>query len=209
MFTGIVEEQGKVRSVVPGPEGRDAVLTVEGPLVTSDTRPGASIAVDGVCLTVTGLTGDGAFTADVMPQTLDLTALGGLGAGDRVNLERAVLAGGRLDGHVVQGHVDGVATLRSRTPGPRWDRLLLTVPQHLGVYLAPQGSVALAGVSLTVAALHDGEQDDGGTALEVALIPATLAATTLGSLRPGDRVNVEVDILAKYVERLLATGGAR
>ena len=196
MFTGIIEELGRVADLRHGAEGRDAVLTIEGPIVTSDTTHGASIAVDGVCLTVTGHSG-GRFTADVMPQTLRLTTLGTLRPGDRVNLERAVPAGGRLDGHVVQGHVDGVATLVSRTPGPRWDELVLDLPEHLRRYVAPQGSIALSGVSLTVTHVTD-------TGFGVALIPTTLDLTTLGALAPGDAVNVEVDVLAKYVERMLA-----
>ncbi|MCL1870460.1 MAG: riboflavin synthase [Promicromonosporaceae bacterium] len=195
MFTGIVEELGRVRSLEHGSDGRDAVLVIEAALVTSDTRHGASIAVDGVCLTVTAHD-DGAFTADVMPQTLRMTTLGALRPGSPVNLERAMPAAGRLDGHVVQGHVDGSATLVSRTPGPRWDELTFTLPEHLRKYVAPQGAVALSGVSLTVTHVTD----DG---FGVALIPTTLAATTLGGLAPGDQVNVEVDVLAKYVERML------
>ncbi|WP_425953598.1 riboflavin synthase [Xylanimonas sp. McL0601] len=199
MFTGIVEELGRVRALDHGTDGRDAVLTIDATHTTQDVRHGASIAVDGVCLTVTTLDDDGSFTADVMPQTLRLTTLGTLRAGDPVNLERAVPAGGRLDGHIVQGHVDGTATLTSRRPGPRWDELTFDLPTHLHRYVAPQGSIALAGVSLTVTHVTD-------TGFGVALIPTTLAATTLGTLRPGDHVNVEVDVLAKYVERMLTLG---
>ncbi|GAB2470081.1 riboflavin synthase [Xylanimonas ulmi] len=198
MFTGIVEERGRVRALEHRGDGRDAVLTIEADHVTADARHGASIAVDGVCLTVVDLPG-GAFTADVMPQTLRLTTLGALRPGAQVNLERAVPAAGRLDGHVVQGHVDGVATLTSRTPGPRWDELTFDLPEPLRRYVAPQGSIALAGVSLTVTHVTT-------TGFGVALIPTTLAATTLGALQPGDGVNVEVDVLAKYVERMLALG---
>jgi len=196
MFTGIVEELGHITDIQHGTDGRDAVLTIHGPTVTADTTHGASIAVNGVCLTVTSHA-DGRFTADVMPQTLRLTTLGTLTAGDPVNLERAVPAGGRLDGHVVQGHVDGVAALVSHTPGPRWDELVFDLPEHLRRYVAPQGSIALSGVSLTVTHVTD-------TGFGVALIPTTLDLTSLGTLTPGDPVNVEVDVLAKYVERMLA-----
>ena len=211
MFTGIVEELGSVVSLErpAGDAGSgtapDAVLTVTGPLATSDARPGDSIAVDGVCLTVTavlpGPDGDaGAFVAEVMPETLRRTSLGDLVPGAAVNLERALPTNGRLGGHVVQGHVDGVATLARRTPGPRWDDLEFSAPAALTRYVAEKGSIALAGVSLTVTWVSD----DG---FGVSLIPTTLAATTLGRLVPGDVVNVEVDVLAKYVERLLASGG--
>lgn len=209
MFTGIVEELGSVVSL-DRPAGAaepdsvtDAVLTVAGPLATSDARPGDSIAVDGVCLTVTsvlpGPDGTGAFVAEVMPETLRRTSLGSLVPGTAVNLERALPANGRLGGHIVQGHVDGVATLARRTPGPRWDDLEFSAPAALTRYVAEKGSIALAGVSLTVTWVSD----DG---FGVSLIPTTLAATTLGRLVPGDVVNVEVDVLAKYVERLLAAG---
>jgi riboflavin synthase len=208
MFTGIVEELGSVVALDrPGGDAGpgaatgtspDAVLTVAGPRATSDARPGDSIAVDGVCLTVTSVA-DGAFVAEVMPETLSRTSLGGLLPGAQVNLERALPANGRLGGHVVQGHVDGVATLVRRTPGPRWDDLELAAPAALTRYVAEKGSVALSGVSLTVTWVSD----DG---FGVSLIPTTLAATTLGRLTPGDVVNVEVDVLAKYVERLMATG---
>jgi riboflavin synthase len=218
MFTGIVEELGSVVAL-DRPDGdagsgatagattgtvTDAVLTVAGPLAASDARPGDSIAVDGVCLTVTsvlpGVDGNaGAFVAEVMPETLRRTSLGALVPGAPVNLERALPADGRLGGHVVQGHVDGVATLVRRTPGPRWDDLEFSAPAALTRYVAEKGSIALAGVSLTVTWVSD----DG---FGVSLIPTTLAATTLGRLVPGDVVNVEVDVLAKYVERLMTTG---
>lgn len=200
MFTGIIEELGSVVAIVrpDGDDASDAVLTVAGPLAASDARPGDSIAVDGVCLTVTSVA-DGAFVAEVMPETLRRSSLGGLVPGAPVNLERALPANGRLGGHVVQGHVDGVATLVGRTPGPRWDDLAFGAPAALTRYVAEKGSVALAGVSLTVTWVSD-------EGFGVSLIPTTLAATTLGRLTPGDLVNVEVDVLAKYVERLLATG---
>lgn len=202
MFTGIVEEIGTVRGIAfPGGAGADAVLTVEGPLATSDAGLGDSIAVDGVCLTVAGLAGDGSFTADVMPESLRRTTLGDLRPGSRVNLERAVRVDARLGGHVVQGHVDGVATLASREPGERWDDLVLSAPPDLLRYVAEKGSIAVSGVSLTVTHVDD-------ATFGVSLIPTTLEATVLGALAPGDRVNLEVDVLAKYVERLLATGAA-
>jgi riboflavin synthase len=204
MFTGIVEEIGRVRDVGrPGGasaaagHGGDAVLTIEGPLVASDAALGDSIAVAGVCLTVTGLGGDGSFTADVMPESLRRTALGDLVPGSPVNLERALRADARLGGHVVQGHVDGVGTLVSRAPGDRWDDLVLAAPAGLTRYVAEKGSIAVSGVSLTVTHVD-------ATSFGVSLIPTTLGATTLGGLAPGDRVNLEVDVLAKYVERLLA-----
>ncbi|MFF1529259.1 riboflavin synthase [Cellulomonas sp. NPDC058312] len=202
MFTGIVEEVGTVVAIEvagAGADGTDARLTLRGPLVVSDAGHGDSIAVAGVCLTVAELAGDGTFVADVMPETLRRTALGDLVPGARVNLERAVRADARLGGHVVQGHVDGVGTVRRRTPGPRWDEVEVALDPSLARYVAEKGSVAVAGVSLTVAAVGD---DWFG----VSLIPTTLAGTTLGDAAVGTRVNLEVDVLAKYVERLLATG---
>ena len=200
MFTGIVEEIGRARGIAfPGGAGEDAVLTVEGPLAASDAALGDSIAVNGVCLTVTSLGGDGSFTADVMPESLRRTALGDLVAGSPVNLERAVRADARLGGHVVQGHVDGVGVLVSRAPGERWDDLVLSAPGGLTRYVAEKGSIAVSGVSLTVTHVDD-------ETFGVSLIPTTLEATILGRLMPGDRVNLEVDVLAKYVERLLVSG---
>jgi riboflavin synthase len=202
MFTGIIEELGSVVALVrpDGDDGADAVVTVAGPLAASDARPGDSIAVDGVCLTVVSVA-DGSFVAEIMPESLRRSSLGGLVPGSVVNLERALPANGRLGGHVVQGHVDGIATLVRRTPGPRWDDLEFSAPATLTRYVAEKGSIALAGVSLTVTWVSDG-------GFGVSLIPTTLAATTLGRLVPGDVVNVEVDVLAKYVERLLAAGAA-
>ncbi|WP_019137141.1 riboflavin synthase [Cellulomonas massiliensis] len=197
MFTGIVEEVGVVVAL-DRVEGQDARLRVRGPLVTSDARLGDSIAVSGVCLTVADLPGDGELVADVMPETLRRTALGDLRAGDRVNLERALAVGGRYGGHVVQGHVDGVGTIVRREPGPRWDDVEIALDPALARYVAEKGSITVAGVSLTVTHVAD---DSFG----VSLIPTTLAATTLGALAPGARVNLEVDVLAKYTERLLAT----
>ena len=201
MFTGIVEELGTVVALMPGDdEAADARLVVRGPLVTSDARPGDSIAVSGVCLTVADLPGDGTFTADVMPETLRRSTLGALTPGDPVNLERALAVGGRYGGHVVQGHVDGVGVVRSRRPGPRWDEVEIGLDPSLARYVAEKGSITVSGVSLTVT--HVGEDAFG-----VSLIPTTLAVTTLGALAPGASVNLEVDVLAKYTERLLATAG--
>jgi riboflavin synthase len=212
MFTGIVEEVGAVVALdlatsegspgSSGPARTDARMTVRGPLVVQDAALGDSIAVSGVCLTVADLPGDGTFVVDVMPESLERTALGDLVPGSPVNLERAVRADARLGGHVVQGHVDGVGTVRRRTPGPRWDEVEIALDPALARYVAEKGSVAVGGVSLTVTAVGD---DWFG----VSLIPTTLAATTLGTAEVGSRVNLEVDVLAKYVERLLTTGGAR
>jgi len=194
MFTGIIEEVGTVVAVER--TGEDARLRLRGPLVTDGTEVGRSIAVDGVCLTVTDVA-DGTFAVDVLPESLRRSTLGGLAAGSPVNLERAVLAGGRLDGHIVQGHVDGVGRIAARQPGPRWDEVEVEMPSALARYVAEKGSVAVSGVSLTVTHVT-------GTSFGIALIPTTLAVTTLGRLGVGDRVNLEVDVIAKYVERLLA-----
>jgi riboflavin synthase len=200
MFTGIVEELGEIVDVEY--RGDSAVLVIRGPKVVSDTRPGDSIAVSGVCLTVVGTDG-GTFGADVMAETLKRSTLGARQAGDRVNLERAVPAGGRLGGHVVQGHVDGTGVLLERAPSvrpgqsvPQWDRVRFGLPAELARYVAEKGSVAVDGVSLTVTAV-------GPDWFEVGLIPTTLDVTTLGAAAVGDTVNLEVDVLAKYVARLL------
>ena len=193
MFTGIVEELGRVVALERGTDS--ARLTVSGPLVTSDAQHGASIAVNGVCLTVVEH-GSGAFTVDVMAETLRRSSLGALRPGDPVNLERAMAASGRFGGHIVQGHVDGTAVIVERTPGDRWETVRFSLPQELGRYVVEKGSITVDGVSLTVAAL-DGES------FTVSLIPTTLELTTLGHKAVGDPVNLEVDVLAKYVERLL------
>ncbi len=201
MFTGIVEELGEVTAREDLPQA--ARLTITGQRSCSGVVPGDSVAVNGVCLTVTGVTGR-AFTADVMAETLRRTTLGSLAAGSPVNLERPVRLGGRLSGHLVQGHVDGVATVVSRSPTEHWDVVRITFPARLGRYLVPQGSVAVDGVSLTVSALGP---DAGDSAwFEVSLIPTTLSATTLGRVGPGAAVNLEVDVMAKYVERLIGAG---
>jgi riboflavin synthase len=199
MFTGIVEELGTVVSVEH--RGADSRIVLDGPKVREGTEVGASIAVDGVCVTVTDVDGS-AFAVDLMPETLQRSTLGGLRAGHHVNLERAVRADGRLDGHIVQGHVDGVGHLVQRTPGPRWDDLVIELPVGLSRYVAEKGSIAVSGVSLTVTHVN---VDRFG----ISLIPTTLEVTTLGGLAVGDPVNLEVDVIAKYVERLLDDGGGR
>jgi riboflavin synthase len=194
VFTGIVEELGEVVGWDELPDA--ARLTVRGPLVTSDARHGDSIAVNGVCLTVVDVT-EGSFTADVMRESLQRSALGALGLGSRVNLERAVRVQDRLGGHIVQGHVDGTGTVVSVTPSEHWNVVRIAVPDGLDRYVVEKGSVAVDGISLTVSLTGTGW-------FEVSLIPTTLELTTLGSTAVGARVNVEVDITAKYVEKLLA-----
>jgi riboflavin synthase len=193
MFTGIVEELGVVDALE---DLGDAVrLTVRGPHVTVDARLGDSIAVNGCCLTVAVRDGE-TFTADVMRETLDKTSLGRLEPGSRVNLERAVTAHTRLGGHLVQGHVDATGRVVRRTPSEHWELVEISVPGELARYLVDKGSITVDGVSLTVVAA-------GETSFTVSLIPETLARTTLGSAQEGDPVNLEVDVIAKYVERLL------
>ncbi|MCW2771387.1 MAG: riboflavin synthase [Aeromicrobium sp.] len=201
MFTGLVEEKGTVTAVQ---ELGDAVrLTICGPVVTSDAHHGDSIAVNGCCLTVMEQ-GDGTFAADVMKESLDKTSLGDLEVGDEVNLERATQAGARLGGHIVQGHVDGTGRILDRRPSEHWEIVRIAVPAELAKYLVDKGSVTVDGTSLTVVEVVDGDpSSQDGPWFSVSLIPTTLADTTLGSKAPGDRVNLEVDILAKYVERLL------
>ena len=200
MFTGIVEERGEV--VAMDRHAGAATVTVRGPRVTADAGEGDSIAVSGVCLTVTATSGS-TFTADVMAETLRRTALGALAPGSSVNLERPLRLGGRLGGHLVQGHVDGVATIVSRSPAQHWDVVRIAIPPGLARYIVEKGSVAVNGVSLTVSAVGGG-QDGEPPWFEVSLIPATLSGTTLGSAQPGSDVNLEVDVIGKYVERLLA-----
>ncbi|MCK1797791.1 riboflavin synthase [Streptomyces sp. XM4193] len=196
MFTGIVEELGEVTEVTE--LGDSSRLRLRGPLVTADVKHGDSIAVNGVCLTVVTF-GQGGFTADVMAESLRRTSLGALRAGSPVNLERAVPAGGRLGGHIVQGHVDGTGTVLERTPAEHWELVRIGLPPELARYVVEKGSITVDGVSLTVAAVG---RDD----FTVSLIPTTLELTTLGSKQADDPVNLEVDVLAKYVERLLAAG---
>lgn len=193
MFTGIVEELGSVVSIH---DQTDAVrLTIAGPLVTSDASLGDSIAVSGCCLTVAELDGE-TFTADVMAETLSKTTLGEFAAGTPVNLERAVTMATRLGGHLVQGHVDGVGEILRRTPGDHWEVVEISLAEGLGRYVVAKGSITVDGVSLTV--VHAGTDR-----FSVSLIPETLARTTLGTKRPGEPVNLEVDVIAKHVERLL------
>jgi len=197
MFTGIVEELGEVVKLTD--LGDSVRLSVRGPTVLDGTKHGDSIAVNGVCLTVVETDGD-RFTADVMRETLRRSSLGALTPGAPVNLERPVRLDGRLGGHLVQGHVDGTATILDRSPSPHWDLVRISLPADLARYVVEKGSITVDGVSLTVAAV------DGDT-FTVSLIPTTLALTTLGRKKPGDPVNLEVDVLAKYVERLLAREG--
>jgi riboflavin synthase len=196
MFTGIVEELGTVEGL-DLLDGDAARLRIKGLLVTQDAKHGDSIAVNGCCLTVVDVA-DGAFTADVMRETLKRTSLGALGNGSPVNLERAVGAHARLGGHIVQGHVDGTGTIVSREPAEHWDVVTIEAPRELLRYLAEKGSITVDGVSLTVVGV-----DDGTSTFTVSLIPTTLDLTVLGRNRPGDTVNLEVDVIAKYVERLL------
>ena len=211
MFTGIVEELGTVAGLEDqASENGDRAcrLTIAAATVLDDVALGDSIAVNGCCLTVATL-GDGTWTADVMQETLDRTSLAGVQPGDRVNLERAVTPQTRLGGHIVQGHVDGVGTILARTPSEHWELVAVSLPEGLARYVVEKGSIAVDGVSLTVVEVRD-------DALTVSLIPETLARTTLGGRAVGDQVNLEVDILAKHVERLLestplprdASGGA-
>ena len=202
VFTGIVEELGEVVALEELPDA--ARLTVRGPLVTAGAGAGDSIAVNGVCLTVTGAS-DGTFSADVMGETLSRSSLSALGTGSAVNLERPLRLDGRLGGHLVQGHVDGTGTILERRPGEHWDVLRIAVPPPLARYVVQKGSIAVDGVSLTVSALGDGPGGGPGW-IEVSLIPETLARTTLGRKQPGETVNLEVDMIAKYVERLLGGG---
>lgn len=201
MFTGIVSAQGTITSLQRTPDGKSAVLVFDAGPTGTGLELGGSIAVDGVCLTATTI--DGArISVDVMGETLARTTVGQLTKGDRVNLERCVPANGRLDGHVVQGHVDGVGTLREREDLGSWERLRFSVPAPLDRYTAEKGSVAVDGVSLTVTAVS--EPGDPAPWFEVGLIPTTLAGTGLGAKSIGDPVNLEMDVLAKYAERLLA-----
>ncbi|KXP14505.1 riboflavin synthase [Tsukamurella pseudospumae] len=201
MFTGIVEELGVITAREDLPDA--ARFTVQGDLVTSDAKHGDSIAVNGVCLTVVTVAG-GAFTADVMEESLRRSSLSKLGPGDRVNLERAAAVNSRLGGHIVQGHVDGTGHVISLSPSEHWTVVRLALPRHLARYVVEKGSITIDGVSLTVSALGQGVTgDDEQHWFEVSLIPTTLDLTNLGGAEPGTVVNLEVDIVAKYVERLV------
>lgn len=199
MFTGIVEEIGEVTAVEPSGDG--VRLTVRGPKAVSDAGHGDSISVSGVCLTVVEQ-GPDWFTADVMKQTLDMSTLEGVAPGRTVNLERATAAHGRLGGHIVQGHIDGTGEVLEVRPGAQWQVLRISVPGSLAPLVVDKGSIAVDGVSLTVSAASPAAAGPGW--FEVSLIPETLAATTLGARVPGDRVNLETDILARHVQRLLS-----
>jgi riboflavin synthase len=194
MFTGIVEEVGTVRAVET--DGGSAVLDIDCSLVVSDARLGDSISVNGCCLTVTTLPEGGGFTADLMGETLKRTSLGALGAGAAVNLERALKADGRLGGHLVQGHVDGTGEILVVEPETSWTALRIGVPEHLRPYIVEKGSITVDGTSLTV-------MGAGADWFSVGLIPHTLSATSLRDRRAGDIVNLEVDVIAKYVEKML------
>ena len=197
MFTGIIEELGKVVAIEAQPDAKR--ITFEGPLVTSDVARGDSIAVCGACLTAVELE-PGRFTADVMNETLRLTNLGDLNVGDPVNLERAMNASTRFGGHMVLGHVDGVGTVVSREPSDNWEWVRVSIPEELSKYVVLKGSITIDGISLTV-------NEVDGNILGFSLIPETLRLTTLGSKQPGDRLNIEADVMAKHIERLLEARG--
>ena len=198
MFTGLIAELGSITAIEKGESS--AVFTINAPKLIGEIAVGDSVAVNGVCLTATAISGT-TFTADVMIQTLSLTSLGQLSVASTVNLELAAQLNSRLGGHMVQGHVDGVAKVVGLTPGDKWAQFDITVPSHLSKYIVNQGSICLDGVSLTV-----GSIDDSKNVVTVWLIPETLENTNLSTKSAGDLVNVEVDVLAKYVERLLAKG---
>ncbi len=198
MFTGLVTELGEVLNISRGESS--AIFTISAPASTAALSVGDSIAVNGVCLTATSIS-NGSFTADVMVQTLNLTSLAQVEVGTPVNLELAAQMDMRMGGHIVQGHVDGVATVLQSAPGDKWVQFDIAVPEHLMKYVVAQGSITVDGVSLTV-----GELDDAKSLVTLWLIPETLAKTNLSTKKSGDLVNIEVDILAKYVERLISKG---
>lgn len=216
MFTGIVEELGEIVGIDKLDDS--ARLVIKGPVVTSDAGHGDSIAVNGVCLTVVDVLADGAFTADVMAETLNRSSLSAIGVGSPVNLERAAAVNSRLGGHIVQGHVDGTGRVISRTPSEHWEVVRIALPAELSRYVVEKGSITVDGISLTVSGLGTGASEatgnDAGASeatggetgdwFEVSLIPTTLALTTLGRAAVGTRVNLEVDVIAKYVERLMS-----
>lgn len=193
MFTGIVEELGEIREIHR--EADSITLTIRATTVLDDVHHGDSIAVNGVCLTVVEF-GDDFFTADLMQETLDRSSLGQVEVGSKVNLERATAVGQRLGGHIVQGHVDGTGEVISRTPGERWEVVRISLPEHLSKYVVEKGSIAVDGTSLTVSGVGEGF-------FEVSLIPTTLTDSVIGSTAVGTKVNLEVDVLAKYVEKML------
>jgi riboflavin synthase len=204
MFTGIIEEIGEITAIAPSGDGWR--LTVRAPKAAADAVHGESIAVSGVCLTVVGSTAD-TFETDVMKQTLDVAAIGGATVGTRVNIEKAMPVGARLGGHIVQGHVDGIGEILEVRPGAQWSVLRVSLPADLAPLVVDKGSISVDGTSLTVSAVSapsTGSGTEPGHWFEISLIPETLAATTLGTRAVGDRVNLETDILARHVERLLA-----
>jgi riboflavin synthase len=198
MFTGLITELGSISAIEKSETS--AVFTIDAPGLISEIAVGDSVAVNGVCLTAISISGT-TFSADVMVQTLSLTSLSQIIVGSPVNLELAAQLNARMGGHMVQGHVDGLATVVALTPGDKWAKFDIAVPGHLSKYIVNQGSICLDGISLTV-----GEIDDASNLLTVWLIPETLEKTNLSTLRPGDLINIEVDVLAKYVERLLDKG---
>jgi riboflavin synthase len=197
MFTGLISELGKVSAITKGESS--AIFTINAPALISEIKLGDSVAVNGVCLTATSITGT-SFTADVMVQTLSLTSLSQVSVGSAVNLELAAQLDARMGGHMVSGHIDGVATVVGLTQGEKWLQFDIKVPEKLSKYIVNQGSIALDGVSLTVGEINDANQ------VTVWLIPETLARTNLAAKQPGDLVNVEVDLIAKYVERVITKG---
>jgi len=197
MFTGLISELGKVSAITKGESS--AIFTIDAPALISEIKLGDSVAVNGVCLTATSITGT-SFTADVMVQTLSLTSLSQVSVGSAVNLELAAQLNARMGGHMVSGHIDGVATVVGLIPGEKWLQLDIKVPEKLSKYIVNQGSIALDGVSLTVGEIND------ANLVTVWLIPETLERTNLGAKQPGELVNVEVDLIAKYVERLITKG---
>lgn len=199
MFTGIISGMGRIESIAASPETDSVILHISAPNHTGDLEPGGSIAVNGVCLTATSITGD-MLSLDVMGETLNHTTIGALAPGEGINLERCVKAGGRLDGHVVQGHVDGVGQLLEHESLGAWDRFRFQIPHGLARYVAKKGSIAIDGVSLTVTEVSDAQRKEQW--FEVGIIPTTLRETTLGQRAPGSAVNLEVDVMAKYAERL-------
>ena len=197
MFTGLISELGTVSAITKGESS--AIFTINAPLLINEIRLGDSVAVNGVCLTATAITGT-SFTADVMVQTLSLTSLSQVSVGSAVNLELAAQLNARMGGHMVSGHIDGVATVVGLTQGDKWLQFDIKVPENLSKYIVNQGSIALDGVSLTVGEIND------ANLVTVWLIPETLERTNLAAKQPGDLVNVEVDLIAKYVERLITKG---
>ncbi|PQZ95784.1 riboflavin synthase [Arthrobacter sp. MYb227] len=199
MFTGIISGMGRIESVAPSPEKDSVVLEISAPNHTENLDLGGSIAINGVCLTATSITGD-VLSLDVMGETLRHTTIGELAVGESINLERCVQAGGRLDGHVVQGHVDGVGTLIEHESLGDWDRFRFSIPYDLAKYVAKKGSIAIDGISLTITEVSAATEENQW--FEVGIIPTTLRETTLGQRIVGSHVNLEVDVMAKYAERL-------